>query len=213
MTSFRNIAVLIFSASLLSSCNHDFGWIHKHDQPRLEYAPNMYHAVTYEPLSQITDKEAGMWVNSDGDNVGEYYNSNPYNPNDMTMRVPPATSIPRNKHGFLPYRIPKDSLDYAAKVLQNPIPDSPEVLEDGKQLFVKFCSHCHGETGAGDGPVNDVLHGVANLTSPQSKTFTEGHIFHVITWGKGRMGSHASQLNQEERWKIARYVKEVLQKQ
>ena len=34
------------------------------DNPGLEYAPNMYHSVAYEPLSQITDEDAGAWVNS-----------------------------------------------------------------------------------------------------------------------------------------------------
>ena len=34
----------------------------------------------------------------------------------------------------------------------------------------------------------------------------EGKIFHTITFGKNLMGSHASQLNHEERWKIVHYV-------
>ena len=34
----------------------------------------------------------------------------------------------------------------------------------------------------------------------------DGHIFHVITYGKGRMWPHASQVNPEERWKIVHYV-------
>jgi hypothetical protein len=41
------------------------------------------------------------------------------------------------------------------------------------------------------------------------KNVTEGHIFHVITYGKGLMGSHGSQVSEEDRWKIAKYVKEL----
>jgi len=33
------------------------------DNPGLEYAPNMYHSIAYEPLKQIKDKESGKWVN------------------------------------------------------------------------------------------------------------------------------------------------------
>jgi hypothetical protein len=33
-----------------------------------------------------------------------------------------------------------------------------------------------------------------------------GTIFHVVTYGKGVMGSHASQVTPEERWKLALYV-------
>jgi hypothetical protein len=32
-------------------------------------------------------------------------------------------------------------------------------------------------------------------------------MFHSITYGKGLMGQHASQLNQLERWQIIEYVK------
>ena len=28
----------------------------------LEYAPQMYHSVAYEPLSQITDESQGSWL-------------------------------------------------------------------------------------------------------------------------------------------------------
>ena len=41
----------------------------------------------------------------------------------------------------------------------------------------------------------------------------EGHIFHVITKGKGRMGAHGSQIPAESRWKIVHYVKQVIQGQ
>jgi len=37
-------------------------------------------------------------------------------------------------------------------------------------------------------------------------------MFHTLTYGKGAMGSHASQLTKAERWKVVAYVKH-LQKQ
>lgn len=189
----------------------------------LEYAPNMYHSVPYEPLSQIVDEDAGeatQFLNNPEDGHGEYFNSNPYNPSRMTMRVPPANTVPRAKNGLLPYRLPKDSLDLAARTLKNPLfegADSTQVDEliaDGMQLYSRFCYHCHGGSGQGDGPVagtmdNPVFAGIANLTGAAYKNISQGHIFHVITNGKGLMGAHGSQLSPEERWKIAMYVKEL----
>lgn len=188
------------------------------DNPGFEYAPNMYHSVAYEPLKQVMDKDAGRWVNSSGNDIGEYYSSNPNNPFEMNMREPVPNTVKRGK--FLPYRIPKDSLEYASRVLVNPLEgDKVELENQGKVLYTKFCLHCHGANAEGDGPVgspppNDPngvppFAGVANLQGAALKNITEGHIFHVITWGKGRMGSHASQLSQEERWKIAMYVKKL----
>ncbi|MFN9501307.1 MAG: c-type cytochrome, partial [Chryseotalea sp.] len=43
------------------------------------------------------------------------------------------------------------------------------------------------------------------------KNITEGHIFHVITHGKGLMWAHGSQISPEDRWTFAKYVK-ALQK-
>jgi hypothetical protein len=39
----------------------------------------------------------------------------------------------------------------------------------------------------------------------------DGHIYHVIQWGRNRMMPHGSIVNPEERWKIAMYVR-VLQR-
>ena len=35
-------------------------------------------------------------------------------------------------------------------------------------------------------------------------------MYHTLTWGKGLMGSHASQLSQRQRWEVIEYIK-VLQ--
>ena len=35
---------------------------------------------------------------------------------------------------------------------------------------------------------------------------TPGSIYHVLMYGINAMGSHAGQVNEEERWQIAQYV-------
>lgn len=193
----------------------------KGDYPGREYAPNMYHSVAYEPLSQITDEDAGAWVNSLDNRSGEFFNSNRYNPHRMNMREPAPNTVKRNKYGWLPYRISKDSLEYASKVMINPLDSTAGVVAEGKVLYESFCLHCHGAKGEGDGKVaqgvvvdgvqKGQVAGVANLRSDAIRNVSEGHIFHVITQGKGLMQAHGSQINPDERWKIAKYVK-TLQK-
>jgi hypothetical protein len=39
------------------------------------------------------------------------------------------------------------------------------------------------------------------------KDLQEGKMFHTLTYGKGLMGQHASQLNQLQRWQVLEYVK------
>jgi mono/diheme cytochrome c family protein len=102
--------------------------------------------------------------------------------------------------------IGKDSLELASRTIKAPkqIDTSEAIRAQGKILYTKMCMHCHGETGQGDGEVGKKLLGVPQYN--KKKDMTEGHIFHVITYGKGRMGAHGSQVSQEERWKIVRYV-------
>lgn len=119
----------------------------------------------------------------------------------------------------------KDSLEFASRTMKSPLDSSAAVVAEGKILYDVYCEHCHGATGEGNGkvaagvPVDpsnpDVkkgnYNGVPSYKSDALKTMTEGHIFHVITHGKGLMWAHGSQVSPEDRWKIARYVK-TLQK-
>jgi mono/diheme cytochrome c family protein len=182
------------------------------DDPGVEFAPNMYHSVPYEPLSQIKDEDAGSWLSSREDDRGEFYNSNPYNPFGMTMREPPANTVPRNKNGFLPYRLDSADFERAAE-MENPLELTDELLLEGRQLYMQYCGTCHGPAGQGDGKAGMVLGGVANLTGGAYINLPEGHIFHVITHGKGRMRPHASLISIERRWKIVHYVKQEIQNQ
>jgi mono/diheme cytochrome c family protein len=218
MMNFTYTLVLGLAAILLVSCKAGG------DNPGLEYSPNMYHSVAYEPYTQITDPDAGRWLTSIEyeDGHAEFYNSNGLNPYRMNMRLPAPNTVSRNKFGTLPYRLPKDSLEIAAKMV-SPFEgiDNKQLLDEGKALYISYCNHCHGPKGEGDGKVatgvtvdgveRSAYAGVANLKGDAYKDITEGHIFHVITAGKGLMAPHGSQISPEDRWKIARYVK-TLQK-
>lgn len=211
-------------AILLTSCGAGG------DNQGLEYAPNMYHSVAYEPYIQITDEDAGRWLTSIdypalGDSEkghAEFYNSNRFNPYRMNMREPAPNTVSRNARGWLPYRLPNDSTGLRlANRLKNPLDSTAEVVAAGKVLYEMYCDHCHGPKGEGDGKVaagvkidgvqKGNYNGVPNYKSDALKKITEGHIFHVITYGKGLMWPHGSQISPEDRWKVAKYIK-TLQK-
>jgi len=211
MRRFEQIKSLAFSllvAIILVGCAA------KGDYAGREYAPNMYHSVAYEPLSQITNENAGAIVNALDNRKGEFFNSNKFNPYWMNMREPAPNTVKRNKYGWLPYRqnaVPKDSIPIVTAGIESPLDSTAAVVADGKILFDMYCKHCHGPKGEGDGKVADKFPGVANLRGPAYVNITEAHIFHVITKGAGLMQPHGSQVSPEDRWKIAKYVK-TLQK-
>lgn len=200
----NKLAVVGILGVLLSGC------VAKGEHPGMEFSPQMYHSRAYEPLTQITDESQGNWLDSnEADKHGEFYNSNPYNPYLMTMREPVPGTVARG--ATIPYRIPKDDLAAAAAV-QNPFEGNADVVADGQALYARFCQHCHGAKGQGDGLVGQVVLGVPAYNAGATKDLPAGHIFHVITHGIRRMGAHGSQLSEEERWKIVSYV-QTLQKQ
>ena len=81
-------------------------------------------------------------------------------------------------------------------------------IAEGKRLYGLFCAHCHGDKGNVDGKVITV--GGYPAAPPAYNTLqdrTPGSVFHTITHGKNAMGPHSSQLNKDERWKVAMYVR------
>lgn len=140
--------------------------------------------------------------------MGEFYNSNPNNPYEQNVREPVAGTVRRTANGILPYRLGKDDIE-AASEMQNPFPETEEVIAEGKVYYEMYCDHCHGASGQADGPVAAVFGGVPPYNKGNTKNLSEGHVFHVITHGIRRMGAHGSQISQDKRWKIVKYVKQL----
>lgn len=216
MRFIKSLLIGVGGMALLASCGAGG------EDPGTEYAPNMYHSVAYEPYKQIVDKDAGRWLTSIEypDGHAEFYNSNNFNPNRMNMRDPAPHTVKRTTQGWLPYRLPNDSTGLRlSNRLTNPMSESAETLAAGKALYEMYCDHCHGAKGEGDGKVasgvtvdgveKSAYAGVPNYKSDALRNITEGHIFHVITYGKGLMWPHGSQISPEDRWRIAKYVKSL----
>jgi mono/diheme cytochrome c family protein len=80
-------------------------------------------------------------------------------------------------------------------------------IEKGAALYQKMCAHCHGKEGKGDGKISADGKIVAPDYPGKLKDLSEGKMYHSITYGKGLMGSHASQLSKLERWQVIEFVK------
>jgi mono/diheme cytochrome c family protein len=92
-----------------------------------------------------------------------------------------------------------------------PIELSSDTLEEGRDLFNAFCSPCHDYLGGGNGMI--VQRGFKQPTSfhnPRLRESPVGYFYDVMTNGFGDMSSYAAQIQPQDRWAIAAYVK-VLQ--
>lgn len=157
-----------------------------------EYMPDMYRSPAIEPYVDYGDIK---------DRTNEEFT------NTMSVRVPVNGTIPR---GFTPYGYENTPEGYqlAAQNLKNPLVYSETMVKKGEELYGMFCVHCHGKTGQGDGILveREKFPPLPVKFNP-GLDISEGKMFHSITYGKGLMGSHASQLNKDERWMLIHFIR------
>ncbi|MSP91187.1 MAG: cytochrome c [Myxococcales bacterium] len=131
--------------------------------------------------------------------------------NGMVLQVPPVGTIARG-HVPLHYTADAAGATQAGLELHNPITTpTPEDDERGKVMFTTFCAPCHGPNGAGDGPVSKRgMPGFPiNNASAGAGLLPDGHIFHIVTYGRNMMPSYASQTSPEDRWRIIAHVRRL----
>ncbi|MEJ2481805.1 MAG: cytochrome c [Gemmatimonadota bacterium] len=95
----------------------------------------------------------------------------------------------------------------------NPLTATPEVLEQGEVLFLRYCVMCHGPEGAGDGPVVGENRlpplPTLNLLSDRAKNdLSDGYIWGMIANGRGVMPSYR-RIPHRSRWQIVEYVRSL----
>ncbi|MBA2613736.1 MAG: cytochrome c [Bacteroidetes bacterium] len=189
MKKYYKTIKFVFASAFVGLALASFTSCGKKDQnsPGVEFMPDMYRSPSLENYSSHT---------IDGDTLSN-------------AMQPVAGTVAR---GYLPYAYPNtpEGYEQAGLNLHNPYASQKEAFEkDGEVLYGKFCVHCHGATGGGDGKVGGKLPGPPPAYNGSLKNLPEGKIFHTITYGKNSMGSHASQLTQEERWKLVFYVQKL----
>lgn len=179
---------LVVGSILMTSCKRD------KLSPGYEYMPDMYRGPALEA-----------------------YGTSPIYDDSLASRKPVMGTIPRSNaetlpyHENYPYPNTNEGYEMAGQNLMNPLPNSEEVLMRGKEIYNNFCIHCHGEKGDGNGILvqNDKYAGVPSYYSAALAELPEGKMYHTIFYGKNMMGSHASQINYNERWEVIRWVQKL----
>lgn len=174
-----SILSIVAVSTLMASCNLD------KSTPGYTYMDDMYTSPSLETYAPATQFENGL-----------------------SAQLPVEGTIPRGYHPY-EYANSNEGYELARTTLEMPAAFmSEEALAEGKELYNIFCDHCHGEKGDGNGPLvqQEKILGVPSYAASRLPDITPGSMYHVIMHGKGIMGSHASQLTYDERWKIVRYV-------
>ena len=104
--------------------------------------------------------------------------------------------------------IPTPPVPFTARFVANPVPDTPETIAAGRQLFQENCAVCHGSRALGDGPAAFTLNPRPFNLQIHVPLHASGEIFYWISngvVGTGMPGWKDS-LTEEQRWQIIRYI-------
>jgi mono/diheme cytochrome c family protein len=185
-----SIIVVLVLAVAVWSCSDV-----KREQTRV-YMPDMAYSRAYETYSDVDTLKA----------QGINYN-----------RLPVHGTVKRGE--LAPFALPADnagdSTNYVmSKQLSNPLPAMNEgQSKEAERLYLINCAICHGVALDGNGPLYNGGKGPfaaqpANLaTNAMYVNMPIGQMFYSVTYGKGQMGSYASQLSSTQRWMVVQYVK------
>ena len=121
-------------------------------------------------------------------------------PQTQPMRVPSQGTIPVNGPQIL------DRIE-AEHRLTNPLPATPTVLEQGRELYDIYCGLCHGSKAEGDGQIAAYYRTVPELGSAYIQSYTDGWLYSIVREGGFNMPAYAESLSVNERWAVIHYVR------
>lgn len=181
------MSVCLLATLLVQSCGGDVK-----REPGSIYMPDMGTSRAYETYAD---------------------HSNLASKNINYTNMPVVGTVARGEE--LPYHLKNDSTGYRlSNDISNPVTQwSPADSTETERLYLINCAICHGTALNGNGPLYKDGAGpyaakpATLVGDPNIEAKGEGDYYHVQTYGKGQMGSYASQLNRKQRWMIARYIK------
>lgn len=89
-----------------------------------------------------------------------------------------------------------------------PFPVTMPVLLRGQEEFNVYCTPCHSRVGNGRGMIVERGYKPAgDLIEPRIMKEPLGHYFDVMTHGYGAMPDYAAQINTQDRWAVAAYIR------
>ena len=164
------------------------------------YMPDMTYSRAYETYAKRLDTVFTIDPADAGHKI--FFNNIPPAGTVKRGELFPYSVVPNNING-----IDSNALINLSAAVKNPLePLNGKELEEAGRLFNINCAICHGAKGEANGPMAPKIGGVKSIIAA-SPGFSDGRIFYVMTYGQNNMGSYASQLSREQRWRIVQYIR------
>lgn len=92
---------------------------------------------------------------------------------------------------------------------KNPQKADKASVDQGKEVYGKYCKSCHGKSGEGDGPKAEELKTeLIDFTQSKFQGQSDGALFYKITKGRDEMpSSHKKNIEDEDVWNLVNYMR------
>lgn len=79
----------------------------------------------------------------------------------------------------------------------------------GDSLYQIYCTVCHGQRGAADGPVSPKI-GAPSLLTERARGYSDGYLYSIIRYGRGVMPRYGDKVYSPlDRWAIVNHVRKL----
>ena len=96
--------------------------------------------------------------------------------------------------------------------MQNPLPQTDQVVSQGQEVFLGSCAQCHGPDGRGDSDIGPRMNPVAmDLSSPHVQHWSDAELFWIIQNGVRLTGmpSWRSSISANDTWALTRFIHQL----
>ena len=106
------------------------------------------------------------------------------------------------------------ALSAATRAQHNPVPESEQVLAEGREHWADHCALCHANDGSGATDMGRQMYPPApDMRAEATQRLTDGELFYIIengirltgmpAWGSG------SERDQQDSWKLVRFIRHL----
>ncbi len=101
-----------------------------------------------------------------------------------------------------------------AREKRNPVPNSPDVLKDGREHWADHCAVCHANDGSGDVAMGRQMYPPApDMRKERTQRMSDGELFYIIengirlsgmpAWGTGK------EADVQDTWKLVHFIRHL----
>jgi mono/diheme cytochrome c family protein len=94
--------------------------------------------------------------------------------------------------------------------VRNPLPATPENIDEGLEHFADHCAFCHSNDGSGDSETGRNLYPKPpDLRQSETQRLTDGQIYGIIANGVRLTGMPASDHDADDNWRLVLFVRHL----